>query len=130
MQKHAIHPIKQNIVPAKISDREILVTALFALFIDLIHMTNDPKVSMPVLADLLADRLRVNNWVVAFKALITSHNLMTLGNEVTHFQSHVTVSCSQCVLCDCPSCDPEMNTDNAVSGKFKNFNNAGRLIVC
>lgn len=49
---------------------------------DLIHMTNDPKVSMPVLADLIADRLRVNNWVVAFKALITSHNLMTLGNEV------------------------------------------------
>ena len=49
---------------------------------DLIHMTNDPKVSMPVLADLLADRLRINNWVVAFKALITSHNLMTLGNEV------------------------------------------------
>ena len=45
-------------------------------------MTNDSKVSMPVLADLLADRLRINNWVVAFKALITSHNLMTLGNEV------------------------------------------------
>lgn len=50
--------------------------------IDLIHMTNDPRVSMPVMADLLADRLRINNWVVAFKALITSHNLMTLGNEV------------------------------------------------
>ena len=45
-------------------------------------MTNDAKVSMPVMADLLADRLRINNWVVAFKALITSHNLMTLGNEV------------------------------------------------
>jgi len=55
---------------------------LVFLFADLIHMSNDSKVSMPVLADLLADRFRVNNWIVAFKALITSHNLMTLGNEV------------------------------------------------
>ena len=59
-------------------------------YADLIHMTNDPKVSMPVMADLLADRLRINNWVVAFKALITSHNLMTLGNEVTSL-SHCMV---------------------------------------
>ena len=55
---------------------------LCIVLIDLIHMTNDAKVSMPVMADLLADRLRINNWVVAFKALITSHNLITLGNEV------------------------------------------------
>jgi len=64
-----------------------MATNVFCFFLDLIHMTNDSKVSMPVLADLLADRLRVNNWIVAFKALITSHNLLTLGNEVCKIYS-------------------------------------------
>lgn len=68
-------------------------------------MTNDPKVSMPVMADLLADRLRINNWIVAFKALITSHNLMTLGNEVITIATAMYilpyVSCLQYITYKC-----------------------------
>ena len=37
---------------------------------------------MSVLVDLVGDRLRNGSWVVVFKGLIVSHNLMSLGNEV------------------------------------------------
>jgi len=50
--------------------------------IDLIQLTNDPHCSLPMLVDMLSDRFRNSNWVVVFKALIVTHNLMTLGNEV------------------------------------------------
>jgi len=49
--------------------------------IDLIQLTNDPHCSLPMLVDMLSDRFRNSNWVVVFKALIVTHNLMTLGNE-------------------------------------------------
>ena len=71
---------------------------LCIVLIDLIHMTNDAKVSMPVMADLLADRLRINNWVVAFKALITSHNLITLGNEVITIVTDMCIYVTLCLL--------------------------------
>ena len=48
----------------------------------LIQLTNDPQCSLTTLADLINDRMRNSSWVVVFKALIVSHNLMTLGNEV------------------------------------------------
>jgi hypothetical protein len=47
----------------------------------LINMTNDPHCSMATLADYLVERLKNTSWVVVFKDLITTHNLMTLGNE-------------------------------------------------
>ena len=51
--------------------------------LDLINLTNDPHCSMVSLADLLFERLKNTSWVVVFKDLITTHNLMTLGNEVS-----------------------------------------------
>ena len=38
--------------------------------------------SMPELADMMLERTRNGNWVVVFKALISTHNLMVLGNGV------------------------------------------------
>ena len=38
--------------------------------------------SMPELADMLLERTRNGSWVVVFKALISTHNLLVLGNEV------------------------------------------------
>lgn len=46
-------------------------------------MTSSPHCQISTLVDLVADRLRNSNWVVVFKALIVSHNLMSLGNEVS-----------------------------------------------
>ncbi|XP_065907439.1 phosphatidylinositol-binding clathrin assembly protein LAP-like [Dysidea avara] len=78
--KNSVTGANLNKIVCKASSREMLGPK--KKHVDfLIHMTNDSKVSMPVMVDLLADRLRINNWVVAFKALVTSHNLMTLGNE-------------------------------------------------
>ena len=51
--------------------------------LDLINLTNDPHCSMVSLADLLFERLKNTSWVVVFKNLVTTHNLMTLGNEVS-----------------------------------------------
>lgn len=47
----------------------------------LITLTNNPHVSMSLLVDMLGERFRNANWIVVFKSLITTHNLMTLGNE-------------------------------------------------
>ncbi|XP_056014312.1 phosphatidylinositol-binding clathrin assembly protein LAP-like isoform X47 [Ostrea edulis] len=47
----------------------------------LIQCTNEPNVSIPQLADLLIERTQHQNWVMVFKALITTHNLMNYGNE-------------------------------------------------
>lgn len=38
--------------------------------------------SMPELADMMLERTRNGSWVVVFKALISTHNLLVLGNEV------------------------------------------------
>ncbi len=38
---------------------------------------------MVIISDMLGERLHNTNWVVVFKALIASHTLMTLGNEVS-----------------------------------------------
>lgn len=51
-------------------------------FIDLIHCTNEPNVSIPQLANLLIERSQNASWVVVFKSLITVHHLMCYGNEV------------------------------------------------
>ena len=47
----------------------------------LVLSTNEPTVSMPDLATFILERVKVANWVVSFKALITAHFLMVQGNE-------------------------------------------------
>ncbi|XP_049304801.1 phosphatidylinositol-binding clathrin assembly protein LAP isoform X12 [Bactrocera dorsalis] len=47
----------------------------------LVHCTNEPNVSIPHLANLLIERSQNTNWVVVYKALITTHHLMAYGNE-------------------------------------------------
>ena len=47
----------------------------------LILCTNEPTVSIPDLATFILERVKMTNWVVAFKALITAHFLMVQGNE-------------------------------------------------
>lgn len=47
----------------------------------LLHCTNEPNVSIPQLANLLIERSQNSNWVVVFKALVTTHHLMCYGNE-------------------------------------------------
>lgn len=49
---------------------------------DLIQLTNDPNCQIPILVDMVSARLHNTSWVIVFKALILTHNLMTLGNEV------------------------------------------------
>lgn len=46
---------------------------------------------MSVLADLISERLKDKNWVVAFKTLIVSHNLMSLGHEVSSLSTTHTL---------------------------------------
>ncbi|XP_067615307.1 phosphatidylinositol-binding clathrin assembly protein LAP isoform X12 [Eurosta solidaginis] len=47
----------------------------------LVHCTNEPNVSIPHLANLLIERSQNANWIVVYKALITTHHLMAYGNE-------------------------------------------------
>ncbi|KAJ8351293.1 hypothetical protein SKAU_G00227690 [Synaphobranchus kaupii] len=47
----------------------------------LIHCTSELNVSIPQLADTLFERTANSSWVVVFKALITTHQLMMYGNE-------------------------------------------------
>uniref|UniRef100_A0A183A2Y1 ENTH domain-containing protein n=1 Tax=Echinostoma caproni TaxID=27848 RepID=A0A183A2Y1_9TREM len=47
----------------------------------LINCSNEPNVSIPLLAGLLVERTQEKSWVIVFKALITTHNLMNFGNE-------------------------------------------------
>lgn len=47
----------------------------------LIQLTSDPKCSMPTVLDMITDRSKNSSWVVVLKLLVTTHNLMTLGNE-------------------------------------------------
>ena len=58
-----------------------------SFFLVLITLTNNPQVSMPQLVEMIGDRFNNTSWIVVMKALITSHNLMSLGNEVSH--SHI-----------------------------------------
>ncbi|TPP64877.1 hypothetical protein FGIG_01018 [Fasciola gigantica] len=48
----------------------------------LVNCSNEPNVSIPLLAGLLVERTQEKSWVIVFKALITTHNLMNFGNEV------------------------------------------------
>jgi phosphatidylinositol-binding clathrin assembly protein len=60
---------------------------------DLVHCTNEPNVSIPHLANLLVERSQNANWVVVYKALITTHHLLAYGNEVemqNTFHSDIT----------------------------------------
>jgi hypothetical protein len=61
----------------------ILTLLLLDVFSDLVQCTKEPNVSIPVLANLLLERTQNEKWVVVFKALITIHNLMNYGNEVS-----------------------------------------------
>eukprot|EP00800_Vazella_pourtalesii_P015715 TRINITY_DN4313_c2_g1_i1.p1 TRINITY_DN4313_c2_g1~~TRINITY_DN4313_c2_g1_i1.p1 ORF type:complete len:525 (-),score=73.93 TRINITY_DN4313_c2_g1_i1:956-2503(-) len=47
----------------------------------LVLCTNEPMVSIPDLATFILERVKVTNWVVSFKALVTAHFLMVQGNE-------------------------------------------------
>ncbi|CAO1412730.1 unnamed protein product [Diamesa serratosioi] len=47
----------------------------------LVHCTNEPNVSIPHLANLMVERSQNTNWVVVYKALITTHHLLAYGNE-------------------------------------------------
>ncbi|XP_055630905.1 phosphatidylinositol-binding clathrin assembly protein LAP isoform X4 [Toxorhynchites rutilus septentrionalis] len=47
----------------------------------LVHCTNEPNVSIPHLANLLVERSQNTNWVVVYKALITTHHVLAYGNE-------------------------------------------------
>lgn len=47
----------------------------------LVHCTNEPNVSIPQMANLLIERSQNTNWVVVYKALITTHHVMCYGNE-------------------------------------------------
>ncbi|KAA3678711.1 phosphatidylinositol-binding clathrin assembly protein [Paragonimus westermani] len=47
----------------------------------LVNCSNEPNVSIPLLAGLLVERAQEKSWVVVFKTLITTHNLMNFGNE-------------------------------------------------
>lgn len=51
--------------------------------LDLLQCTHEANVSVPQMADLLIQRAQINNWVVVFKSLITVHNIMNYGNEVS-----------------------------------------------
>jgi len=58
---------------------------------DLLQCTNEPNVSVPEMANILIERTQNSNWVVVFKSLITVHNLMNYGNEVScHFFYNTT----------------------------------------
>lgn len=60
------------------------INIFFTFFPDLLLCTNEPNVSIPQLADLLIERTLIPNWVVVFKALVSVHNLMNYGNEVSY----------------------------------------------
>nr|CDS33447.1 phosphatidylinositol binding clathrin assembly [Hymenolepis microstoma] len=48
---------------------------------NLVRMSNEPNVSIPLLVNFLLERTREKSWVVVFKALITTHHLLNYGNE-------------------------------------------------
>lgn len=54
----------------------------FFLSLDLIQCTNEMNVNIPQLADTLFERTANTSWVVVFKSLTTTHQLMVYGNEV------------------------------------------------
>ncbi|KAI6653282.1 Phosphatidylinositol-binding clathrin assembly protein isoform X2 [Oopsacas minuta] len=47
----------------------------------LVLCTNEPMVSIPDLATFILERVKLTNWIVSFKALVTAHFLMVQGNE-------------------------------------------------
>ncbi|CAH8596267.1 unnamed protein product [Dicrocoelium dendriticum] len=58
----------------------------------LITCSNEPNVSIPLLAGLLVERMQEKSWVIVFKALITTHNLMNFGNE--KFSYYLASNCT------------------------------------
>uniref|UniRef100_A0A3B3QK95 ENTH domain-containing protein n=1 Tax=Paramormyrops kingsleyae TaxID=1676925 RepID=A0A3B3QK95_9TELE len=49
--------------------------------VNLIQATNETNVNIPQMADTLFERATNASWVVVFKALVTTHHMMVLGNE-------------------------------------------------
>ena len=82
---------------------------MYNSYLVLITLTNNPQVSMPTLVDMLGERLTNSSWVVVMKALITTHNLITLGNEVRiqYILLYLSSSYNTCMYISCPaSCLP------------------------
>ena len=50
---------------------------------DLLQCTHEPNVSVPQMAGLLIERTQDTQWVVVYKALISTHTIMNYGNEVS-----------------------------------------------
>ena len=73
----------------------------FRIPLDLLQLTSSPHCQMSILVDLVGDRLRNTNWVVVFKGLIVSHNLMSLGNEVCFFKKLNPIIYVECVIMVC-----------------------------
>lgn len=61
----------------------LLMFSNLSFITDLVHCTNEPNVSIPHLANLMVERSQSTNWVVVYKALITTHHLLAYGNEVS-----------------------------------------------
>ncbi|VDL18924.1 unnamed protein product [Hymenolepis diminuta] len=49
---------------------------------NLVRLSNEPNVSIPLLVNFLLERTREKSWVIVFKALITTHHLLNYGNEL------------------------------------------------
>ncbi|KAF5402992.1 Phosphatidylinositol-binding clathrin assembly protein LAP [Paragonimus heterotremus] len=78
----------------------------------LVNCSNEPNVSIPLLAGLLVERAQEKSWVVVFKTLITTHNLMNFGNEkfshylasnncplnLPNFNDKTSAQCRSCTL--------------------------------
>lgn len=70
-----------------------LIPLLLSVSTDLLNLTNHPRCQFATLVDLIAERLKHTSWVVVFKGLILSHNLMSLGNEVLlHYITHCSTA--------------------------------------
>ena len=59
----------------------------------LLRLTHEPNINIPDMANVLVDRSRQMKWVVVFKSLVTTHHLMSFGNEkfLQHMASRNTM---------------------------------------
>lgn len=76
---------EELIAPKKKHLESNLSTSWFQFCLDLVRLSNEPNVSIPLLVNFLLERTREKSWVIVFKALITTHHLLNYGNEVNKF---------------------------------------------
>ena len=74
-------------------------TWFFLVWVVLLLWSNDATVSVPDLAERLFARTADSGWVVVFKAMIVTHELMAKGSEVRNKQF-----CRACTPCSCLRC--------------------------